>query len=101
MSTSQNPVIQAPDIAGIIGVEIASEAAALALSGEPSGIEELREQLAKWLSIPPQDEDLIDFCLAVYKSHQIPGDPLRCVSTTLRHMRREFIEFYSLCWAVC
>jgi hypothetical protein len=25
----------------------------------------------------------------------------RCVSTTLRHMRREFIEFYSLCWAVC
>jgi hypothetical protein len=26
---------------------------------------------------------------------------LRCVSTTLRHMRREFIEFYSLCWAVC
>jgi hypothetical protein len=25
----------------------------------------------------------------------------RRVSTTLRHMRREFIEFYSLCWAVC
>jgi hypothetical protein len=28
-------------------------------------------------------------------------DSARCVSTTLRHMRREFIEFYSLCWAVC
>ncbi|MGH9575158.1 MAG: hypothetical protein ACRD40_16715, partial [Candidatus Acidiferrales bacterium] len=42
----------------------------------PSGIEELRTSLAKWLSIPNEDRDLIDFCLAVYKSHQIPGDPL-------------------------
>jgi hypothetical protein len=25
----------------------------------------------------------------------------RRVSTTLRHMRREFIEFYFLRWAVC
>jgi hypothetical protein len=39
-------------------------------------IAELRSMLAKWLSIPAQDVDLIDFCLAVYKSHQIPGDPL-------------------------
>jgi len=27
--------------------------------------------------------------------------PPRRVSTTLRHMRREFIEFYFLCWAAC
>jgi hypothetical protein len=26
---------------------------------------------------------------------------LRRVSTTLRHMHREFIEFYFLCWAAC
>jgi hypothetical protein len=25
----------------------------------------------------------------------------RRVSTTLRHMHREFIEFYFLCWAAC
>jgi hypothetical protein len=53
-------------------------AACAAMPEEPiaSSIGELREKLAKWLSIPPKDEELIDFCLAVYKSHQIPGDPL-------------------------
>jgi len=77
MSTSVNPVVS-DAIKGleITGVEIASEAAVFQSSGGPSGIEELRENLAKWLSIPREDEDLIDFCLAVYKSHQIPGDPL-------------------------
>ena len=33
-------------------------------------IVELRSMLARWLSIPAEDVDLIDFCLAVYKSHQ-------------------------------
>jgi hypothetical protein len=46
------------------------------ISREPIGIEELRAQIAKWLSIPEVDADLIDFCLAVCKSHEIPGDPL-------------------------
>jgi hypothetical protein len=40
------------------------------------GINDLRENLAKWLSLPVEDTDLIDFCLAVYKSNEIPGDPL-------------------------
>jgi len=39
-------------------------------------MEELRATLTKWLSIPAEDADLIDFCLAVYISHRIPGDPL-------------------------
>jgi hypothetical protein len=46
------------------------------LPPKPSGIAQLRTSLSRWLSIPPEDEDLIDFCLAVYKSHGIPGDPL-------------------------
>jgi hypothetical protein len=37
---------------------------------------ELRETLTRWLSIPAEDADLIDFALAVYISHRIPGDPL-------------------------
>jgi DNA-binding transcriptional ArsR family regulator len=40
------------------------------------GITELRENLSKWLSIPVEDTDLVDFCLAVYKSNELPGDPL-------------------------
>jgi hypothetical protein len=48
----------------------------LAFCAEPIGIEVLRAKLTKWLSIPPEDADLIDFCLAVYKSHELPGDPL-------------------------
>lgn len=39
-------------------------------------IDELRTEIGKWLSIPPEDLDLIDFCLAVFVSQQIPGDPL-------------------------
>lgn len=42
----------------------------------PIGIEKLRADLARWLSIPPEDRDVIDFALGVYKSHEIPGDPL-------------------------
>ena len=40
------------------------------------GIARLREKIMKWLSIPSEDADLIDFCLAVYKSNELPGDPL-------------------------
>jgi hypothetical protein len=39
-------------------------------------IEKLRADLARWLSIPPEDRDVVDFALGVYKSHDIPGDPL-------------------------
>lgn len=39
-------------------------------------MEKLRADLARWLSIPREDRDVIDFTLAVYKSHEIPGDPL-------------------------
>lgn len=37
---------------------------------------ELRAEISKWLSIPSEDLDLIDFCLAVYVSQRMPGDPL-------------------------
>ncbi len=36
----------------------------------------LNTALADWLSIPPEDEDMIDVILAVYVSNRIPGDPL-------------------------
>src|SRR5271154_5301037 len=39
-------------------------------------ITRLREQISKWLWIPDEDADIIDFCLAVYKSNELPGDPL-------------------------
>lgn len=39
-------------------------------------IEKLRSDIGRWLSIPAEDQDLIDFALGVYKSHDIPGDPL-------------------------
>ncbi len=39
-------------------------------------MEDLRQTLTRWLSIPAEDADLIDFCLAIYISHRIPGDPL-------------------------
>jgi hypothetical protein len=42
----------------------------------PPNIEKLRADLGRWLSIPAEDRDVIDFTLAVYKSHDIPGDPL-------------------------
>jgi DNA-binding transcriptional ArsR family regulator len=42
----------------------------------PPNIEKLRADLARWLSIPPEDGDVVDFTLGVYKSHDIPGDPL-------------------------
>lgn len=47
-----------------------------ATSTNPQPIHELREEIGKWLSIPSEDQDIIDFCLAVFISQQIPGDPL-------------------------
>jgi len=41
-----------------------------------SDIGTLRAHIMRWLSIPDEDADLIDFCLAVYRSNAIPGDPL-------------------------
>jgi hypothetical protein len=36
----------------------------------------LRQTMSDWLFIPAEDRDMIDFILAVYRSHVIPGDPL-------------------------
>jgi hypothetical protein len=36
----------------------------------------LQNRIASWLHIPAEDAELIDFVLAVYKSNEIPGDPL-------------------------
>jgi hypothetical protein len=58
------------------GTDAVSVAVANELADKRLGIDELRKQLAKWLSIPGKDTDLIDFCLAVYKSHEFEGDPL-------------------------
>jgi hypothetical protein len=55
---------------------LAPEHAALQTRSSVSGIASLRARLSRWLSVPPEDQDLIDFSLAVYKSNEIPGDPL-------------------------
>jgi hypothetical protein len=39
-------------------------------------LDELRDSIATWLHIPPEDVEAIDFVLAVYVSNRIPGDPL-------------------------
>ncbi len=39
-------------------------------------IQDLREKISRWLYIPTVDMDAIDFCLAVYFSNLLPGDPL-------------------------
>lgn len=43
---------------------------------ECKSIEALRHQIAQWLHIPAEDQDVIDFILAVYVSNRISGDPL-------------------------
>jgi len=43
---------------------------------ELHGLEALRSQIAHWLHIPAEDQDGIDFILAVYVSNRFPGDPL-------------------------
>ena len=39
-------------------------------------LRELQNRIASWLHIPAEDAELIDFVLTVYKSNEIPGDPL-------------------------
>ena len=39
-------------------------------------LDDLRMLLGRWLYIPSEDLDIIDLCLAVYKSNEMPGDPL-------------------------
>jgi hypothetical protein len=39
-------------------------------------ISDLRDNVSRWLHIEPEDRDLIDFTLAVYRSNVIDGDPL-------------------------
>lgn len=41
-----------------------------------SPIQKLRDAFQKYLHIPPEDLDMIDFVFAVFVSHRIPGDPL-------------------------
>src|SRR5215831_16569088 len=41
-----------------------------------SSLATLRELIAENLHIPVDDQEIIDFILAVYVSHRIPGDPL-------------------------
>jgi hypothetical protein len=57
-------------------IEPATTATPGASSSTVNSIEDLRALIASCLHIPDVDLDLIDFCLAVYKSNEIPGDPL-------------------------
>ncbi len=41
-----------------------------------TAIEGLRQEIARWLYIAPEDLDAIDFCLAVVVSNRLPGDPV-------------------------
>ncbi|MGA9732115.1 MAG: hypothetical protein WBQ83_15635 [Candidatus Acidiferrales bacterium] len=50
------------------------EQRALGRSGE---LELLHNRIAKWLVIPNEDRDVMEFALAVYKSHELPdADPI-------------------------
>ncbi len=51
-------------------------ATASSAAEDPTQLLELRRSIAAWLHIPAEDADLIDFVLAVYKSNEMPGDPL-------------------------
>lgn len=42
----------------------------------PAPIERVREIIARWLYVPAEDLDAIDFCLAVVVSNRLPGDPV-------------------------
>ena len=41
-----------------------------------SSLKRLRKKIAKWLYIPTEDLDAIDFVLAVFCSNPLPGDPV-------------------------
>jgi hypothetical protein len=53
-----------------------AEAEAYAREAGISEAAALRETFSKWLYIPDVDKDMIDVSLAVYKSNEMPGDPL-------------------------
>jgi hypothetical protein len=38
-------------------------------------IKELRDKISRWLHIAPEDQDLIDYALAVVRSNSMPDDP--------------------------
>ena len=46
------------------------------MSNTPKTISELRLRIGRWLHLPEIDRDSIDFVLAVFKSNEMPGDPL-------------------------
>lgn len=48
----------------------------MATNVECTSIEALRCRIAQWLHIPAEDQDVIDFMLAVYLSNRMAGDPL-------------------------
>ena len=39
-------------------------------------IKALRNQIGRWLSIAPEDADVVDVTLAVFNSNKLPGDPV-------------------------
>lgn len=45
-------------------------------SDGPMDVGTLRSRIGAWLHLPAEDLDLIDVTLAVYKSNEMPGDPL-------------------------
>lgn len=48
-----------------------------ALSKGAKALSLLHSQFAKWLVIPAEDRDVLEFALAVYKSHELPdADPI-------------------------
>jgi hypothetical protein len=47
------------------------------LAKQSGELELLHNHLAKWLVIPNEDRDVVEFALAVYKSHELPNaDPI-------------------------
>lgn len=47
-----------------------------ATSASALTIQDVHRAIGAQLHIPPEDRDMIDFTLAVYKSNEMPGDPL-------------------------
>lgn len=54
----------------------ATKATPSGVSQRRSSIAELSQEIRKWLHIPDEDLDVIDFTLAVYVSNRMAGDPL-------------------------
>lgn len=71
VTTPTMPVSKAERVPNLPGDSVSKHS-----DDNPLDITQLRERIAKWLWIPPEDADIIDFCLAVYKSNELPSDPL-------------------------